>query len=106
MSDKSASEELKTRWAEEDRLEIENVYQDLLSAARGRKFLFYLLGVARVGQQPFAPNALQMSFNCGELNVGQKLLSDILSAQPEGWILMQKEANDAYRTRDNALRDA
>lgn len=103
MSDNQTQEELKQRWAEEDRLEIESQILKNLSTPEGRKFLYYLLSLGKIGQNPFTPNALAMSFACGELNVGQRILADILSVAPDSWALMQKEANDEYRTREQLL---
>lgn len=103
MSDNTEIEELKQRWAEEDRLEIESQISRNLSTPEGRKFLYYLLSLGKIGQNPFTPNALAMSFACGELNVGQRILADILIVAPDAWALMQKEANDEYRTRQQLL---
>lgn len=99
-------DELTTQWEVNDRLEIEQAITALLSTAVGRRYLRRLLLFGKVGQQPFTPNALTMSFQCGELNVGQQILADILAVNPDGYVLMQKEANDEYRTREQALRDA
>lgn len=103
MSDNPQIEELKQRWADEDRLEIESQISRNLATPEGRKFLYYLLSLGKIGQNPFTPNALAMSFACGELNVGQRILADILSVAPDAWALMQKEANDEYRTRQQLL---
>jgi len=105
MSDNPQAEELKQRWEKEDRLEIERQYLDLLSTSTGRKFLFYQLGLCKINQNPFTPNALSMSFACGEMNIGQRILFDILSVAPDMWAVMQKEANDVYRTREQSLAD-
>lgn len=103
MSDNPQAEELKKRWDEEDRLEIEHQYRQLLSNPSGRKFLFYQLGLCKINQNPFTANALSMSFACGEMNIGQRILFDILSVAPDMWAMMQKEANDVYRTREQSL---
>lgn len=105
MSDDQQHEELKRQWELHDRLEIEAEYTALLNSPRGRKFLYYLLGITGIGKNPFTANALTMSFTCGELNIGQRILADILSTQPEGWLLMQREANDEYRTRQQSLTE-
>lgn len=106
MSDNPTHEDLKALWKEADRLEIERVIADLLSTPSGRKYLYYLLSLGKIGQNPFTPNALSMSFACGELNVGQRILFDIISVAPDAWALMQKEANDEYRSREQSLADA
>jgi hypothetical protein len=59
---------------------------------------------AGVGQQPFANNALQTAFACGELNVGQRVLDRITSVSPEGYLEMMKEmADERARRRDAEL---
>lgn len=68
----------------------------LLGAKNGRDFLWWLLGVAGVGLQPFNPDPLRMAFACGELNVGQQLLDRILSVNPEGYLRMQQEKQDEH----------
>lgn len=106
MSDHVTPEELQKTWAENDRLEIENVFRDLLGSPAGRKFLFYLLGQTRFMQNPFTGNALTTSFNCGEMSIGQKLMMDITLVDPIGWSKMQQEANDEHRTRELAIANA
>jgi hypothetical protein len=103
MSDNNHIEELKKEWAEQDQLVIEEEYRKLLRTSQGRQLLYHLLSIGGIGKNPFTANALTMSFACGELNVGQRILADILATDAEGWILMQKEATDAYRTRQSIL---
>lgn len=99
-------DELTSQWEQNDRLEIEQALSALLSTPVGRRYLRRLLAFGKIGQQPFTTNALTMSFQCGELNVGQQILADILSVNPDGYVMMQKEANDEWNTRDQAIRDA
>lgn len=106
MSDNQPPEDLKAQWKEADRLEIESIISSLLASASGRKYLYYLLSLGKIGQNPFTTNALAMSFACGELNVGQRILFDIISVAPDAWALMQKEANDEYRSREQSLAGA
>lgn len=103
MSDELTPTELQKQWEEADQLEIENQYRDLLSTPRGRKFLFYQLGITKFMNNPFTGNALTTSFNCGEMSIGQRLMADITSVDPIGWSKMQQEANDEHRTRQQLL---
>jgi hypothetical protein len=102
----SKEQALTRSWEEQDRQIVDFVYAELLKTVQGRKFLFDQLALCKVGQQPFTSNALSMSFNCGELNVGQQILTRILSVDPDGWVQMQKEANDVYRERTDSLANA
>lgn len=98
--------ELTAKWEADDWNEVQQAIRDLLATSSGRRFLFRWLGFGRIGSNPFASNALTMSFGCGELNVGQRMLADLMETAPEGWLLMQREMNDEHRTRTNALTDA
>jgi hypothetical protein len=60
-------------------------------------------GNRKIGLQPYANNALNTAFNCGELNVGQRILDRIISVSPEGYLLMMKENNDEVKERDAEL---
>ena len=96
-------EALKKQYLREDDFAIESAVSALTEHAQGRKFLWWLLQIGRVGDQPFSGNALGTAFNCGELNVGQRILDRIVSISPEGYILMMKENADERRKRDDEL---
>lgn len=98
--------ELQAKWEAQDWQETEQAIRELLTSAQGRRLLRRWLGFGKIGVNPFAPNALTMSFSCGELNVGQQILADLISTNPEGWITLQKEMNDEHRTRDSAYTSA
>lgn len=99
------AERLKVRWAESDQAELDEVLSTLMSVAKGRRFINHILSLGKIGQNPFTSNALTMSFNCGELNVGQKILSEILALVPDRYILLQQEANDEWRARNTQLNN-
>lgn len=99
-------ERLKRRWQTEDEDAINAALGALFQHEHGRKLLWWLLRIGRVGTQPFANNALNTSFNCGELNVGQQILDRITSVSPEGYVNMMKEMADERTRRDSALADA
>lgn len=68
--------------------------------------LWSFLELGKIFQQPFAGNALQTSFNCGELNVGQQLLSLILEADPDAFSVLMQENADATRNRTSKFASA
>lgn len=80
--------------------QIDKAILKLAETVEGRKFLWWLLQVGKVGTQPFAANALNMSFNCGELNVGNTILSRITSVDSAVYVRMQQENENEYRTLD------
>ena len=98
--------QLRARWKQEDETAINTAVEALFKHAHGRKVLWWLLQIGRVGQQPFANNALQTAFACGELNVGQQVLDRITSVSPEGYVDMMKEMADERGRRDTELADA
>lgn len=94
---------LKRRWQKEDDFAIESAISALATHAQGRKFLWWLLEIGRVGLQPYSGNALGTAFACGELNVGQRVLDRIIAVTPDGYISMMKENADERRKRDDEL---
>lgn len=81
-----------------EQLEVDAACRALLATATGRKYLWWLLRIGKVGTQPFANNALNTSFNCGELNVGQQILDHIISVDPAGYVRMMQEQADNDRS--------
>ena len=96
-------EKLKRRWLKEDELKIDSAVSQAIADKEGRKFLWWLLEIGRIGTQPYSGNALNTAFSCGELNVGQRILDRIISVSPEGYLLMMKENNDERKERDAEL---
>lgn len=105
----SLENKLKRRWSEEDQAAIEGAIEALQQHYQGRKFLWWLLQLGGVNQQPYTSNALQTAFNCGTLNVGNQILEAVTRVTPEGYMAMMKENADERRNRDAELelaRDA
>ena len=96
-------ESLKRRWNKEDELKIDSAVNKAVVDIEGRKFLWWLLQIGRIGYQPYARNALDTAFTCGELNVGQQILDRILQVSPDGYILMMKENASESAERDKQL---
>lgn len=96
-------ETLKKRWLKEDELKIGSAVGKALANVEGRKFLWWLLEIGKIGNQPYAGNALNTAFACGELNVGQRILDRIISVSPEGYLIMMKENADERKERDAEL---
>ena len=97
------NEKLKARWLREDEANINSAVNKAVEDAQGRKFLWWLLQIGQIGGQPYAGNALNTAFNCGELNVGQKILDRIISVSPEGYLMMMKENESERKERDALL---
>lgn len=97
------AETLEERWRREDEAQIDSAIDALLQHGHGRRLLWWLLQIGRVGGQPYTGNALNTAFSCGELNVGQKILDRIISVSPEGYLTMMKEQADERTNRTGAL---
>jgi hypothetical protein len=73
----------------------------LMTAKRGRRFMWRLLEVSGVTRISFNPNALQMAFNEGERNFGNKVLAWILAECPDRYLEMLKEHTKPRVTNDD-----
>jgi hypothetical protein len=80
--------------------QIDKAINALSETVEGRRFLWWLLKTGKVGTQPFASNALNTSFNCGELNVGNTILARIASVNPAVYVRMQQENENEFRSFD------
>lgn len=71
------------------------VIRRLLESGEGRSYVWRFLEACHVLAQPFDPNSDRVtSFLLGEMNVGQRLLADVLRAAPEAYLLMAKESKE------------
>ncbi len=96
-------EKLKRRWMREDEGQIDSAILSAIETREGRRYLWWLLRIGKIGGQPYANNALNTAFNCGELNVGQQILDRIISVSPEGYVRMMKENASEQAERDKQL---
>lgn len=94
-------EAAQAKLADTNRLMTEAGLRECMRSPSGRKFLWWLLEIGKVGLQPFTSNALNTAFQCGELNVGNQILAKILEVDPAVYVQMQQENLNAY----NALVD-
>ena len=64
----------------------------LMADKRGRRFMHHLLDITGVNRNPFTGNS-ETFFKCGEMNVGQRVLADVLVHCATKYHLMIKEHN-------------
>lgn len=62
----------------------------LMADKRGRRFMNRLLSVTGVNRNPFTGNS-ETFFKCGEMNVGQRFLGDVMMHCPDRYLEMIKE---------------
>ena len=96
-------ERLARKFAKEDETYVTNGLLEVLASPTGRRWLWHHLTRTHVFSNPHTGNALNTAFACGEQNIGQQLLADITSANPDAYILMMKENADAERARTDAF---
>jgi hypothetical protein len=82
-------------------VEIDESLRSVMSVAKGRRLIYWLLSIGKLGVNPFTGNALQTSFNCGELNVAQTLQARVIALAPNFYLEMLKEMEDE-RSGDSA----
>lgn len=73
----------------------------LMGSKRGRRILWRLLEQAGVFRLSFNTNAMQMAFNEGNRNYGNRTLDLIHSTSPDLYLVMLKESTNASRSDDN-----
>ncbi len=66
----------------------------------GRRLMWRLLEMAGVFRSSFATDASVMAFQEGKRNQGLVLLSDIMAVDPDGYILMAKEAKARQEAKE------
>ena len=59
-----------------------------------REYFYWLLGVCKIGYQPFTANNLTTSFNCGEYNIGLQVQAHILENAPAYYLQMLQEKQE------------
>lgn len=95
--DKLASDraKLQARWQKQDQTDRQEALAALMQHSKGRALLNYWLQLGKaIGVNPFSGNALQTAFNCGELEVGQRMMTEVIEADPEGFLtLLREQAN-------------
>ena len=75
----------------------ELVLEMIMKDRRGRAWLFDLLAEFGLNRNPYAQNALAMSFACGELNAAQKLQARAVSTFPDFYVQMLTEGAEDGR---------
>ena len=94
---------------QEKRLEAEKLEREVfindvrhvLSSVQGRRFVWRILDMAGVYRSSFTGNSTTF-FNEGARNIGLRVLSDVMDAKPEAFLLMQQEDKKRKERKANA----
>ncbi len=73
---------------------LDEVTKQLMSTKSGRSWVREQLAFAGVNRTPFALDPLQTAFNCGQQNVGQRLLAEVTRVAPKEYLELLKEQSD------------
>lgn len=82
---------LTARLKDKDRLDY---LKGVLASPQGRAWVWDMLSMCGVFHNPMRADAADTAFACGEMNVGQKILADVVRADPGAYVTMMNEAND------------
>lgn len=94
------------KFAALDDADIDETLRVLLTLDKGQKLIWWLLQIGKVGTQPFTVDPHTTSFQCGELNVGQRILDRLIEVNPTGYAEMQLKRKNEYERRDELIRSA
>lgn len=72
----------------------ESDFKWLMKSKRGRRIVWRVLDQCGVFRMSFNTNAMQMSFNEGNRNTGNRLLSMITNTAPDDFVLMLSESKE------------
>lgn len=64
----------------------------LMGTKPGRRIAWRLLEETGVYRNPFNNSGSVMAFNCGQMNVGQQFLAEIMEHAPDAYLNLLKEA--------------
>ena len=107
MTDYNASNErhiaIQRRSAKALEESYEGFVNHIMGMVDGRSYIHTLLTYCHVFDQPFVPDPSITAFGCGQLDVGQVMLRQIMRYCPDEYIRMMREAN-ARSTADDARR--
>lgn len=89
------------KFAQHEKAEVDRALGELFGTHHGRRALWWLLQIGKVGTQPFQLDPHATAFNCGELNVGNQILARLIEVNPIGYAEMQMERqNESVRNAE------
>lgn len=101
--DIQAQEKTQKEQALRTKIESTNEEADLkwlMGSRRGRRIVWRILEQSGVFRLSFNTNAMQMAFNEGSRNYGNRTLAMLQTVCPELYLQMTKEATDVRNTDD------
>lgn len=68
-----------------------NVVNNLMKFGEGRSWMYDFLEACHIGMTPFSTDPIIMAHNCGEMNIGMRVWSQLQDYCPDQYILMMQE---------------
>lgn len=97
-------EELQNQFQTLDRTSRHSFIEQALADGDGRRFLWWLLRIGNVlGGQPFADTPERTAFGCGEMQVGNLILLEIIEASTTGLPRLMLEMLEEDKARQEEL---
>lgn len=82
-----------------EKMAADDGLRQAIATYEGRQFIWRILELSRaVGHNAFAATPEATAFNCGQQNVGQQILAQLLEIAPDAYIQMIKENFDGPRS--------
>lgn len=94
-----------TALAAQKKLRLDDFIKNSLHTVEGREYFYWLLEICHIGKNPFTSNALNTSFLCGELNIGQQIQAHIIEVSPANFLKMLVEKEELNGTNTNFTTD-
>lgn len=79
------------------------IIKGLMSTPQNRKWFYDLLVKCHIYTNPHTHDALQTSFNCGEMNIGQQVLAELEGSATDLYLLMIREAKPQPEPEDETV---
>jgi hypothetical protein len=105
VNDESQARDLAKRQRDARVREFERkvVLRSVMSVRAGREWMFNLLGECGIYRTPYVSgDSHATSFNCGQQNVGLRLVASLVEACPDDYTRMMKEQADDRHEPANA----
>lgn len=69
--------------------------RSILKTVYGRRFIWRMLKQCHIGELPWVQDSPDATaFNCGQINIGNILLKDVVRIKPEAYLEMMKQQKE------------
>jgi hypothetical protein len=91
-------------WSKVDQQQLDDAVKAMFQHPATRRYLYWLLDIGKaIGENPFTSDALTTAFQCGEQNIGMKVMAHLIEVEPDGFLKLLKETRDERARREGEL---